>query len=400
MSSGLKVYFFLYESRTNKKGTAPLILRLKYQNQTAQVSTGFQINPKNWLPEKYQVKSTDKDCKLINQHLNDLKVKVHQHFSAMFQNGDVYLQEIMDCLRGVEHTPVTLLRLVKEYNDRVAARVGIDYKPGTLIKYRITEKKLCDFVESGGVKDIRLKDLKKSFIEDFNTFMKVRYSNDQNTTCKHLKNLKSYVKYAIGMEYLVKSPFVDYKVSYRAKEKPYLSMTELRQIEEKCFSIKRLELVKDLFLLQCYTGLSFIDLATLKGDNLTQGIDGNFWIIKNREKTDVRSAIPLLPNAKRIIEKYNPEYKTLTTETILPSYNIQKYNSYLKEIADCCGIIKNLSSHAGRRTFASTVALGNGVSIETIAQILGHTTTKITHEYARVSDMKIATEMDTLKNMF
>ena len=400
MSSGLKVYFFLYESRKNKKGEAPLLLRLKYQEQTAQISTGFQIDPANWLPEKHQVKSTQNDFKVINQHLNDLKLRVHQHFSRMFQGGDVYLQSIIDSLNGVDNASVTLLQLVKSYNHRVAERVDIDYKRGTLIKYRITEKKLREFIESKGIKDIRLKDLKNVFIEDFNTFMKFKYQNDQNTTCKHLKNLKTYIKYAIGLDYIEKSPFTEYKISYKPKEKPYLSMTELRQIEQKSFSISRLELVKDLFLLQCYTGLSFIDLTTLKGDNITQGIDGYFWIIKNREKTDVRSAIPLLPSAQRIIEKYNPEYRSLTSETILPSYKIQRYNSYLKEIADCCGIAKNLSSHAGRRTFASTVALGNGVSIETIAQILGHTTTKITHHYARVSDVKIAKEMDSLKNMF
>ncbi len=400
MSTGLKVYLFVYSAKINKKGLAPIVLRLKYQNQTEQLFTGLNINPKNWNKEKYLVKLSEPHSKEMNLHLNDLRLKVHQQFSLMFQNDSVYLKELIEFLKGKQVGPLSLLSLARSYNQKIKEKIGIDYKIATYRKYQITEQKLISFIISLNLKDIKLKDLRQDFIVDFNSFMKSQYGNDQNTTCKHLKNLKTYIKYAVSKDWLLKSPFSDYKISYKPKEKPYLTLFEIGLIEQKHFSIPRLELVRDLFLIQCYTGLSFSDLVELKGNNVTIGIDGNTWIIKNRVKTDVRSAIPLLPKAIGLIEKHNPSFSSSSQEPLIKVGTIQRYNSYLKEIADLCGINKQLSSHAGRRTFASTVALSNGISIESIAQMLGHSDSRITHQYARVSDLKVATEMNKIRKIF
>lgn len=399
MSTGLKMYLLLNKSKTNKNGFAPLYLRLKYLKQSVNVSTGYAIEEKYWQPAKGLVKTSCPDAPIINKHVQDLKLKAAECFSKMYQENNVYLGDIIHYLRGTGEQPQTLLSLIKSYNDRLDARVGTDYKRSTVQKYRVTERKLEAFLLSKGMKDIRLREIKAYFIDEFNVFMKQHFGNEQNTTYKHLKNLKTYLKYAVQMEYLQKHPFTDYKVTYRPREKPYLSLDELRSIEKKEFSMYRLQLVRDLFLFQCYTGLSFIDMYNLTGANIIVGIDGGNWIVKNREKTDIRSAIPLLPKAEELVKKYNPFYKSRPDELLFPAYSIQKFNSYLKEIADLCGITKNLSSHAGRRTFASTVALANGISIESIAQMLGHSTTKITHQYARVSDLKVATEMKKLKDI-
>jgi site-specific recombinase XerD len=398
MSTGLKIYLFVYAAKTNKKGLAPIVLRLKYQHQTEQLFTGLKINPKNWNKEKCTVKPGESEFKVMNLHLNDLKIKAYQQFSIMFQNENVYLREIIDHFKGKETGPILLLELAKNYNLKLKERVGVDYKIATYKKYQITELKLIAFIKSLGRSDIRLKDLSNEFIVDFNTFMKQHYGNDQNTTCKHLKNLKTYIKYAVSKGWLLKSPFNDFRISYKPKEKPYLSMNELLILENHEFNVPKLELVKDLFLFQCYTGLSFSDLMELKGINLTTGIDGNYWIIKNRLKTDVRSAIPLLPKALIILNKHNSNYLNNLSESLFEVGKIQSYNAYLKQIADFVGIQKQLSSHAGRRTFASTITLGNGISIESISQMLGHTNTKITQQYARVSDLKISNEMKLLLN--
>jgi len=400
MHTSLKTYFVLYKTKVNAKGLVPIIYRIKYHGQTAQLSTGYSVKPKDWIHNKNMVRNTADNASVINQHLKDLELKTSNIFSRMFYEGDVFLSNIVDKLRGKEEGPISLLKLITVFNTRLVKRIDVDIKLTTYNKYKITEKKVIAFLNSMGKKDIRLKELRQCFIEDFNTFMKEHYGNNQNTTGKHLKNLKSYIAYAVTMEWLPKSPFTEYRVTYRPKEKPYLSLEELTRIEKKQFDIKRMQIVKDLFLFQCYTGLSFSDLAGLKGSNVTTGIDGNIWIIKNRIKTDIRSAIPLLPKALEIILHYNKDYKTKLDEILLPVYAIQKYNAYLKEIADICGINKELSSHAGRRTFASTVALGNGVSIESIAQMLGHSSTKITHQYARTSDLKVAAEMSKISKSF
>jgi site-specific recombinase XerD len=400
MSTSLTTYCFLYKGKQNAKGLAPIMFRIRYRKQVAQLSTGYFINPKDWNQDKNLVKSSEPNSVVINQHLKDLELKSYSIFSKMFHDGDVYLNNIIDKLKGVEDGPIILLQLVKLCNNRIAERIGSEIKLCTYKKYLSTETKLKDFILSLGKKDIRLKELKQNFIEDFNIFMKQKYGNNQNTTCKHLKNLKQYIKYAVTMEWISRSPFTEYKVSYKVKEKPFLNTDELQILENKKFTMKRLQLVKDLFLIQCYTGLSFVDLSELRCEDVTVGIDGNQWIIKNRKKTDVRSAIPLLPKALAIIVEYNPDYKINHDKPLFPIYSNQKYNSYLKEIADFCGINKELTSHAGRRTFASTVALANGISIESIAQMLGHSTTKITHQYARVSDTKVANEMGRIKERF
>jgi hypothetical protein len=222
MSTGLKIYLFVYTAKTNKKGLAPIVLRLKYQNQTEQLFTGLKIYPKNWNKEKCVVKPGESEFKVMNLHLNDLKIKAYQHFSLMFQNENVYLREIIDHFKGKEAGPILLLELAKSYNLKLKERVGIDYKIATYKKYQITEQKLIAFIKSLGKSDLRLKDLSNEFIVDFNTFMKQHYGNDQNTTCKHLKNLKTYLKYAVAMEWISKSPFTEFRVSYKAKEKPMI----------------------------------------------------------------------------------------------------------------------------------------------------------------------------------
>jgi site-specific recombinase XerD len=400
MSTSLKVLYFVYKAKTNSKGLAPIIFRLKYNKQVAQLSTGYFIKPKDWNKDKSQVRTTDVNYMIINKHLKDLELKSYSIFSNMFHEGNVNLNSIIAQLKGLEEGPVTLLQLVKICNVRIKERVGIDLQVTTYKKYLITESKINEFIKFLGKQDIRLKELKQNFIEDFSFFMKQKYNNEPNTCGKHLKNLKQYLRFAVNMEWLTKSPFAEFKVSYKVKEKPYLNIDELKLLERKTFVINRLQLVRNLFLIQCYTGLSFIDLSELKCSDVTTGIDGNQWIIKNRVKTDIRSAIPLLPKALSLIVEFNPKYKELDSEPLLPLYSLQKYNSYLKEVAELSGINKELTSHAGRRTFASTVALTNGISIESIAQMLGHSSTKITHQYARVSDLKVACEMDKIRELY
>jgi site-specific recombinase XerD len=396
MATALKLYFFVYKAKTNSKGLAPIMFRLRYNDQTAQLATGYFIKPKDWIQEKNIVKNTCSNSAVINQHLIDLELKSSNIFSKMFHEGDVFLGNIIDKLKGKEDGPASLLRLVTIFNKRLHERIGVDLNIATYKKYQITEKKLIEYLKYIGKNDVRLKELKLGFIQDFNTFMKQHYGNCQNTTGKHLKNLKSYLKYATTNDWITKSPFQEFKVTYRAKEKPSLTFEELIQIENIEIENKGLSLVKNMFLLQCYTGLSFSDLASLKSKDITVGIDGGLWIIKTRLKTEVRSAIPLLPKAVFLLNQYSD--KNNVDQPLLPLYTIQKYNVYLKVIADLCGITKALSSHAGRRTFASTVALSNGVSIESISKMLGHANTKITQEYARVSDLKISNEMKLLKD--
>lgn len=224
------------------------------------------------------------------------------------------------------------------------------------------------------------------------------FKNKQNTVAKNVKNLKHIITYGIELDWLNKNPFTGFKCAYEETTQAILTNEELQRIENKTFELPRLELVRNLFLFQCYTGLSYVDMAKLTHQNIIKGNDTYDWLVLSRTKSKIPVRIPLLNNAKRIIFLYN---EALLSEsiTLLPMYANQKMNSYLKEIADLCSIRKNLTSHVGRRTFATTVLLSNGIPIETVSKLLGHTNLRATQVYAKVVDSKISKEMMGLEDL-
>ena len=191
---------------------------------------------------------------------------------------------------------------------------------------------------------------------------------------------------------------MNFKLTYKETNRGYLTQSELQTLEQKYFSIPRLELVRDMFIFSCYTGLSFSDAEALSKDNISSGIDGEKWITLFRKKTDSRTSLPLLPVAKQIIEKYADDPRSNNKGKLLPMLTNQKINAYLKEIADICGITKTLTFHLARHTFATTVTLCNGVPIETVSKMLGHSSIKTTQIYSKVVDSKISEDMQILKN--
>lgn len=203
---------------------------------------------------------------------------------------------------------------------------------------------------------------------------------------------------AISLELIKKNPYSKYKVHLEETNREFLTQLELSSIEAKEINIPRLAAIRDIFVFACYTGLSYSDISKLSIDHLRIGIDKNEWIIIDRSKTNNRCRIPLLPRAKLILKRYNdtPQYRI--KGLLLPVLTNQKMNSYLKELADICGIRKELTMHMARHTFATTVTLSNGVPIETVSKILGHTNLKTTQIYAKILDQKISDDMSLLQS--
>jgi site-specific recombinase XerD len=156
--------------------------------------------------------------------------------------------------------------------------------------------------------------------------------------------------------------------------------------------------VRDVFLFCCYTGLAFADVEKLKPSEIGIGVDGTKWIFTNRQKTDTLSRIPLLPIAMDLLEKYKDHPACINSEKVLPVLSNQKYNEYLKEIANICSINKKLTTHTARHTFATTITLSNGVPMESVSKMLGHKNLKTTQHYAKVLDKKISEDMKLLKD--
>ena len=195
-------------------------------------------------------------------------------------------------------------------------------------------------------------------------------------------------------------PFAKIKFKMEKVDKEYLDDEELKKMMAKEFDIDRLNIIKDIYLFCCFTGLAFSDVKTLSSEHIVNGIDGNLWIKKKRKKTNIEFTIPLFDVPKAILKKYEDDAQCCRQKKLLPVPSNQKMNAYLKEIADLCGINKNLSSHSARHTFATTVTLGNNLNIKAISMAMGHTTVKMTENYARASEQLISNEMSKIKDKY
>jgi site-specific recombinase XerD len=212
--------------------------------------------------------------------------------------------------------------------------------------------------------------------------------------------LKKIMNQCIAKRWVERSPFIGFKMSKNETHMAFLNEPELLLIAEKKIAIKRLEQVRDIFLFSCYTGLAYCDVAKLTKANVVIGVDGDKWISTNRAKTNTASKIPLLPISNSIVNKYADHPVTSQSGKLLPVMSNQRMNSYLKELADLCGITKELTFHSARHTFATTVTLTNGVPIETVSKMLGHKSLKTTQHYAKIVDKKVSEDMRALKTKY
>ena len=280
-------------------------------------------------------------------------------------------------------------------------------KWGTKKNYFTTQGYIADFIfVKYKVTDMYLKQLDYNFILKFEKYLRNFTPTDHqkpmgnNTVMKHIERFRKMITLSYKLEWIERDPFINFKSKFVKVERGFLTEMELNEIEEKDYSIERLQLVKDLFVFACYTGLSYIDVINLTASDINYGIDGELWLIMKREKTNNALRIPILPKALTLINKYKENPKALANATVFPKMSNQKLNAYLKEIADLCRIEKNLTFHLARHTFATTVTLSNGVPIETVSKLLGHSRISTTQIYAKVIERKVSDDMKTLRAKF
>lgn len=248
-----------------------------------------------------------------------------------------------------------------------------------------------------GMEDIDVKKIDYGFIADYAFWLKTVRKCDHNSTAKYLSNFKKMVVICIKNGWLTKDPFTGSSLAKKEVDKIALSENELAALVFKRFDIPRLELVKDIFVFSCYTGIPYVDVQNLRKDNIIVGIDGNKWLSSKRQKTKNAFRVPLLEPAKNILDKYEHDLYYELKNTLLPVLTNQKMNAYLKEIADVCGITKNLTFHIARHTFATTVTLSNGVPLETVSKMLGHRNLATTQGYAKILDHKVHMDMEKVR---
>lgn len=235
------------------------------------------------------------------------------------------------------------------------------------------------------------------FVNDLEQWLKTERKCGQNATMKYISILKMIVLFCVDNNWLEKEPFARFKMSKEEVIPEYLTKEEIQSISVKEIKIERLSQVRDVFLFCCFTGLAYVDIKKLNASEVSVGVDNELWIFTRRGKTNIPSRIPLLPMSKRILDVYKDHPQCVNSKKLLPVLSNQKYNSYLKELADIWKISKNLTTHTARHTFVTTVTLSNGVPIESVSKMLGHKKLQTTQHYARVLDIKVSEDMEALR---
>jgi site-specific recombinase XerD len=213
---------------------------------------------------------------------------------------------------------------------------------------------------------------------------------------KYIRIFKTVFKAAWSYGYTDKDPFQKYKIRLEEVVRTYLSEKEIKNLMELDRVGNKLSRVRDWFLFSCFTGLAYIDLKNLCAKHI-QLENGKYWIRTRRQKTNVKTNVPMLDLPLQIIKRYCPDFETRNGEDkIFMIISNQKTNAYLKELAKDCTISKNLTFHLARHTFATTITLNNNVPIESVSSMLGHKNITTTQHYAKLLDKKLEVDMENL----
>jgi site-specific recombinase XerD len=402
MKTNFSLLFYLKKQKNYISGNAPIYMRITVQGKRAEIATSRDCEPHRWNARAGRVIGSKEEYKMLNNYLDQLQTSVYEAHQRIVKSGEIITADaIKNRYLGKAEISHTLMEAVKDHNEKMKSLVGKDYVQGTLNRYRVLERHLISFLQlKYYLTDIDIKQVEQSFISDFDYYLRSDKNCANNYVVKTIKNLGKILHICLENNWLEKDPFIGYKGKSKNADRYYIDQEELQRIAGKQFVSQRLGQVRDVFLFCCFTGLAYIDVFKLKHEHIRKGNDGEIWVFTNRQKTKIRSAIPLLPTAIKIIEKYANHPVCINKGLLLPVPSNQKMNEYLKEIADLCEIDKKLTSHIARHTFATTVTLLNGVPIESVSKMLGHTNIRTTQHYAKILDIKVGADMAVLKKKY
>ncbi|AND64484.1 integrase [Flavobacterium covae] len=391
MTQPLKILFVISATRINKKGLVPLVCRITYLGIRKPFATGIFINPENWNNTNQKAIPEDIEHKQINTQLSLIKQEINQAFlflqvqKEQFDVEDIYLK-----YKGEDIKPSkTLIEVFNLHNTAMEKLVDIEYTKSTFSKFTEAKQHIENFLlHKYKKRNIALEDISLKFLNDFDYYLKTEKKFKQITINKSIQRVRKIIKLAIAEGFLMTDPFILYKPKKVINNVTYLTTEELFKLENHSFSQLRLDQVRDMFVFCCYTGLPYQEMSSLTKKNIVKKFDGKLWIDMYRQKTKKQFSVPLLPKATSILNKYQD------SKNILPIISNQKFNSYIKEIAEIIGIEKKLTHHIARKTFATTVLLYNDVPIEVVSELLGHSKISTTQDhYAKVVQKKVSEQI-------
>ena len=399
MKEKITLHFYAKTTKSNSSGLLPIYVRLTIDGKRLEYSTKKFIETSKWSKDLGRMKGNSEEARSINSLLDFTRNRINEiHFELLKESKTIQIDEFKNKLLGIKERELLLIPIFEEHNRKIKELIGLEYAAGTYERYETSLKHTKDFLYwKYNVQDIAINKIDHAFITEYEFYLRSERKCANNTAVKYIKNFHKIINQCLANGWLDRDPFANYKSKVKEVIREFLDEKEIEDIINKDFGIDRLEVVRDIFIFSCFTGLAYVDVQQLSQDNIALGMDGEKWIFKNRQKTDTTSKIPLLPVAMEILKKYEHHPLCVNQDKLLPIFSNQRMNAYLKEIATLCGIKKELTFHIARHTFATTITLTNGVPIETVSKMLGHTNLKTTQHYAKILDKKISEDMMLLK---
>jgi len=395
-SQTFSIIFWINTSRI-KNDEAKIYARVTVNQKRANISLKYDVAVNTWDKNKSRIKGNSEKSRIINHYLDQVYTKLFKCYQELnAEDKLITAHAIKNRFLGIDDRHYSMQNLIDYHNKTMEHKLH----KHTMRHYFGSQKYIFMLIkESYKTSDIYLKDITYSFIIEFENMLRSynQGSIANNTVMKHIQRLRKMITMAHHMEWIDRDPFAKYKGKHEKVERGFLTKAELSRIEELPYSIERIQTAKDLFVFSCYTGIAYGDIMLLTQNNVVHGLDGYQWIMTKRQKNGNSVKIPLLPKALSLIETYKTHPKVIRNGTLFPTISNQKLNSYLKEVANLCAINKKVTFHMARHTFATTVTLSNGVPIETVSKILGHTKIATTQIYAKVIERKVSDDMFMLR---
>ena len=398
MITRVNISFFRYHSRETETGEAPLYCRLWHESKRKIFSIGFKVTRNRGNQNKQIATGKSEMTQRINTQMEVIKKKLVEIETKLIMEGSEDILEDMYALYiGKTTASRSFITLFEERYMTAKRMEGVKFKKSTLDKFKdVLELVRAYIKKSYHAADIPMNKVNFKFISGLEDYLLTVRRHKPVTINKNMQRVKQVTTYAMKCNYIKVDPFIDHAPLKVEKELVFLTTEELHKLESYQFAQERLAKVRDLYLFSVYTGLAYHEAFALQKKHIIMAFDKKFWIEMKREKTGKGISVPLLPQAMKIMEKYDNGGDK--EAHVLPAISNQKMNSYLKEITEIVGINKKLTHHTARKTFATTILLYNDVPIEIVSKLLGHSSIAVTQKhYAKVVNKKVSACMEKLE---
>lgn len=394
MRATFKTLFYVNKSK-EKNGIVPIMGRVTINGTTAQFSCKRSIPMELWDTKGNCAKGKSKEAREINFALDDIKAQIIKHYQRLSdREAYVTAEMVRNAFQGIGNEYETLLGAFDKDNANFKLRCGKDRAYSSYKVFVRNRNYVADFIKSHYKrKDISMLELVPDFIKEFSIYLMTERNLKQATAWMACMQLKGVIIRAHNNGLIPRNPFANFHMLPNIEERAYLTETELKELMTHKFDNDNLTFCRDVFVFASMTALSFVDIKELTTDQIVD-VNGEKWIVSKRHKTKVPFQVKLLPIPLEIIDRYR---HIRTDNHVFGTCNYWSMCKQLKTVIKECGIEKPISWHCARHGFA-TMALTNGMPIESVSRILGHTNITTTQIYAKITTEKLNTDLTALGN--